>query len=67
MHAPACFQDVLGRYEENACLTKPMEIAGHQETALDETQSYGHGMVSPAVPLLLNTVKEVIVRTGEKR
>lgn len=52
--------EMLGRYEENAYLMRMMRVAGHKETRLLEIQGYGHGMVEPGLPLLLNEVKRIM-------
>ena len=52
--------EMLGRYEENAYLMRMMKVAGHKETRLLELQGYGHGMVEPGLPLLLNEVKRIM-------
>ena len=56
--------EMLGRYEENAYLSRMMKIAGHKNTRLYELDGYGHGMTEPAFPLL---IKEVKMRVGEKK
>ncbi|MDR0421782.1 MAG: alpha/beta hydrolase [Proteiniphilum sp.] len=48
--------EMLGRYEENAYLARMMKVSGHRHTRLLELQGYGHDMVYPAFPLLLNEV-----------
>ena len=56
--------EMLGRYEENAYLSRMMKIAGHTDTRLYELQGYGHGMTEPAFPLL---IKEVQMGVKEKK
>jgi acetyl esterase/lipase len=51
--------EMSGRYEENAYLMSMMKAAGHQETKLFELNGYGHSMVQPAVPLLINEVRRI--------
>ncbi len=51
--------EMLGRYEENAFMARMMKVVGHQETQLFELDGYGHMMVEPALPLLLNEVKRI--------
>ncbi len=51
--------ELLGRYEENAYLMRMMKVAGHQQTQLFELDGYGHDMVAPALPLLLNEVRRL--------
>lgn len=48
--------EMLGRYEENAYLMRMMKVAGHTKTTLYELQGYDHGMVEPAIPLLLRII-----------
>ena len=36
-----------------------MKAVGHKQTSLLEMQGYGHDMVEPALPILLNTVREL--------
>lgn len=50
--------ELLGRYEENAYFYRMMKIMEHPDIELMELDGYGHNMVYPAVPLLLNFVKE---------
>jgi acetyl esterase/lipase len=52
--------EMSGRYEENAYLMSMMKAAGHQETKLFELNGYGHSMVEPAVPLLINEVRRIV-------
>lgn len=51
--------EMLGRYEENAYLSRMMKVAGHKETRLLELDGYDHGMVYPALPLVLKEVERV--------
>ena len=51
--------ELLGRYEENAYMMRMMKVAGHKETKLYELDGYGHGMTTPAFPLLLNEVERI--------
>ena len=52
-------KELLGRYEENAYMMRMMKVVGHQQTKLLELDGYGHNMVAPAFPLLLNEVKRL--------
>ncbi len=58
--------ELLGRYEENAYLSRMMKLAGHKFTRLYELQGFDHGtMAAPSFPLLLkevNRLKEEIVK-----
>ena len=51
---------MLGRYEENAYFARMMKVVGHKETRLLELQGYGHGMVYPALPLVIKEVERII-------
>ena len=55
--------EMLGRYEENAYLSRMMKLVGHKDTKLYELEGYGHGMTEPAFPLL---IKEVRMKVKEK-
>ncbi|MCW5516496.1 alpha/beta hydrolase [Muriicola sp. Z0-33] len=50
--------ELLGRYEENAYFYRMMKVVGNEEIALMELDGYGHNMVYPAIPLLLQFIKE---------
>lgn len=52
--------ELLGRYEENAYMMRMMKVAGHTETQLMELDGYGHSMVEPAYPLLLNEIRRIM-------
>jgi len=56
--------EMLGRYEENAYMFRMMKVVGHKETKILELDGYGHGMVEPAIPLL---IKEVRARSKDKK
>lgn len=49
--------EMAGRYEENAYLMRMLKLNKHPVT-LYELQGYGHNMVDPAMPLLLNYLKK---------
>lgn len=50
--------ELLGRYEENAYMSRMMKIVGHKNTFLYELDGFDHGsMANPAFDLLLNTIK----------
>ena len=51
--------ELLGRYEENAYLMRMMKVVGHNETKLLELDGYGHMMVEPAFPLLVNEIERI--------
>ncbi|NHF60527.1 alpha/beta hydrolase [Flavobacteriaceae bacterium TP-CH-4] len=48
--------ELLGRYEENAYFYRMMKVVGHPDIELMELDGYGHDMVYPAIPLLLDFV-----------
>lgn len=48
--------EMLGRYEENAYLKRMLSLVGHPEVHLFELDGYNHGMVYPALPLLLKQI-----------
>ncbi len=56
--------ELLGRYEENAYLYRMMKVVEHPDIELMEMDGYGHNMVYPAVPLLLNFVQRVSGNIG---
>ena len=50
--------EMLGRYEENACFWRMMQVAGHRKTKLHELEGFDHGgMVVPAFGTLLKVLK----------
>ncbi len=52
--------EMMGRYEENAYMMRMMKVAGHKQTKLLELDGYDHGMVEPALPLLLKEVNRIV-------
>jgi len=59
--------ELLGRYEENAYMSRMMKLAGHKRTTLYKLEGFNHGsMVEPAFPLLIKEVnaikKEILER-----
>lgn len=50
--------EMLGRYEENAYFWRMLRLAGHKDVTIREFDGYGHDMVYPAWPLLLEFVKQ---------
>ena len=52
--------ELLGRYEENAYMMRMMKVIGHSDTRIMELDGYGHGMVEPAIPLLINEVRRIL-------
>lgn len=58
--------ELLGRYEENAYMMRMMKVAGHTETRIMELDGYGHGMVSPALPLIIKEMHRVSERIDNK-
>lgn len=52
--------ELMGRYEENAYLSRMMKLAGNTHTKLYELQGFNHvNMPEPAFPLLLKEVADV--------
>jgi len=51
-------KELLGRYEEVAYFYRMMKVVKHPDIKLMELDGYGHNMVYPAIPLLLNFVEE---------
>ncbi len=51
--------ELLGRYEENAFMRRMMEVIGHPNTQLFELQGYGHNMVYPAAPLVIEIIQSL--------
>lgn len=51
--------EMMGRYEENAYLMRMMKVVGHPDTRLYEMDGYGHDMLTPAYPLLVNEVRRI--------
>ena len=52
--------EMLGRYEENAYLARMMKVSGHKKTRLLELDGYDHGMVYPALPLVMKEINNII-------
>jgi acetyl esterase/lipase len=57
-------KELLGRYEEVAYFYRMMKVVEHPDVELMELDGYGHNMVYPAIPLLLNFVKQ---KSSEKQ
>ncbi len=51
--------ELLGRYEEVAYFYRMLKVLGHPNVQLMELDGYGHIMVYPALPLIVNFVKEI--------
>ncbi len=51
--------EMLGRYEENAYLARMLKLTGHQQVKLLELEGYDHGMLYPALPLLIKEIKRL--------
>lgn len=58
-------KELLGRYEEVAYFYRMMKVVEHPDVQLMELDGYGHNMVYPAIPLLLNFVRQK-ANSGEK-
>lgn len=51
--------ELLGRYEENAFMERMMKLVGHKQTELFELQGYGHDMVYPALPIVIQFINKL--------
>ena len=51
--------ELLGRYEENAYMMRMMKEAGHKDTRIMELDGYDHGMVEPALPLIIKEIERL--------
>jgi pimeloyl-ACP methyl ester carboxylesterase len=49
--------EMLGRYEENAYLWRMLKLTGNRQTSLYEFDGYGHDMLQPSFPLMLQLLK----------
>lgn len=52
--------EFIGRYEENAYLYRMMKLVGHKQITLYELQGYGHDMETPAFPIMLKYIKQIV-------
>lgn len=52
--------ELLGRYEENAYFYRMMKVIEHPDIELMELDGYGHNMVYPAIPLVLDFIGKKI-------
>lgn len=52
-------KEMLGRYEENAYFQRMLKVSGHTNSTLYEIQGYGHSMVPPGMPLMLEFIRAV--------
>jgi acetyl esterase/lipase len=59
--------EYVGRYEENAYLIRMMKLVGHKETVLYEFDGYGHGMTTPAFPLVFKHIKLITENIKKKK
>ena len=50
-------RELFGRYEENAYFWRMLRLAGNPDVELFELEGYGHGMVAPAMPLVVDFVR----------
>lgn len=53
-------KEILGRYEENAYLKRMLGLVGHADVKLLEFDGYGHDMVYPGLPVLLDEIKRIL-------
>jgi len=59
-------RELLGRYEENAYFFRMMKVVGHEDITLFEMDGYGHNMVYPAIPMLVQFVNETSKKITSK-
>lgn len=59
-------KEMLGRYEENAYMMRMMKVSGHKDTSLVELKGYGHGIVKPAIPLVLRELQRIVEEKHEQ-
>jgi acetyl esterase/lipase len=52
--------EMLGRYEENAYLWRMLKLVGNRQATLYEFDGYGHSMLAPAFPLMINLLKKTL-------
>ena len=57
--------ELLGRYEENAYMMRMMKVAGHKDTRIMEMDGYDHGMVEPALSLILKEIWRIVDKNKE--
>lgn len=50
--------EMMGRYEENAYLDRMLKLTGHKEVQLYEFEGYGHNMLHPGYPILIQKLEE---------
>jgi acetyl esterase/lipase len=53
-------QEMLGRYEENAYMSRMLKVVGHRDVRLLELDGFGHAPTEPFFPLLLKEVDRVV-------
>ncbi len=51
--------EILGRAEENAYMMRMLKVAGHQNVKHIIFNGYGHGISTPALPLVVNEIKKM--------
>lgn len=60
--------ELLGRYEENAYMSRMMKLAGHKRTSIFKLEGFNHGaMVEPGFPLLIKEVNAIKKEILEKK
>jgi len=60
-------KESLGRYEENALMARMMKLNGHKVTTLYELDGYGHSMVQPGLPLLLEKIRTILAEKASMK
>lgn len=51
--------EMLGRAEENAYMMRMLKVAGHQSVKHIVLEGYGHGIQHPALPLIIEEIKNL--------
>lgn len=59
--------EMLGRYEENAFMWRMMQLVKHPQTELYEIEGYGHLMVYPAIPIVVQKIAEITKTIDSKK
>ncbi len=52
--------EMLGRQEENAYMWRMMKVVGHEESRIYELDGYGHDIVAPSCPLIINEINRIL-------
>lgn len=52
--------EMLGRCEENEYMWRMMKVVGHEESRIHELDGYGHDIVAPSCPLIINEINRIL-------